>query len=158
MIVRIKYFAVFYCCIILLTSYTKRIENFESIPYGNWRIYKYVVGESPSGLSEKEIKGFLGKNIILEKEKVIFINDVCKRPVYKFSIEGNDYFVNNRINKKSLGIKKSSVYIVSLECGTQPKYNSSNSPNFSYEFIVVSGSTLIVNIMGDFFYLKKSIK
>lgn len=151
--VRIKFLIT---TLLTIAFYLKGMCGTDSIPYGKWEIYKYSIGSTPVGLSNKEIKGKIGKYVLLYRSQAVFIDDTCNAPKYNVRSESEDYFVNYlQINKSALGIKRDSVYVLSLDCETAPIYKGPDSPNFSSEFIVFSKTELIVNVMGVYFYLKK---
>lgn len=155
MIVTIKCFSI--SLLLFLTLYSEaQSVNKDSIPFGKWKIIKYKLGRAPIGLDQNEINQFIGKFIRLSQKKVVFVNDTCAQPLFKMHFEGDSYFINNyQIQKSSLGVKQVKVWLLNLDCGIQPIYESSGSPNFSYEFILISRTSMIVNIMGVYFYLKK---
>jgi hypothetical protein len=133
------------------------IKKEDTLPiFGDWQIYKFSPGYI-SEITDEEAKKYLTNEVILESNRAIVVYDTCYSPLFKSRIENSDKFFtqNYRMNKKVLNIRSDSIKIFSLDCKDNPKYYSENSPNFSYDFILINRNLMIVGFKGFIFYLER---
>lgn len=55
--------------------------------YGTWKITALIGGGSSSGLSERQVRRLIGKQVLITPEKFAFNGNVCLSPAYQRSKE-----------------------------------------------------------------------
>lgn len=62
--------------------------------YGTWKITALIGGGSSSGLSDRQVRRLIGKQVIITAEKFAFNGTVCKTPAYQRSKEDTAVYFN----------------------------------------------------------------
>lgn len=113
---------------------------------------RYLVEEfkiSPvSAMTEEEAEIYIGKEALFHEDVVILGDNYCYEPNFKIkNVKANEYLIYQyKTNPELLNITDEEIQVVSV----------SGERQFFNDFIKLSDNTILVNIDGVFFYLRKT--
>ncbi|HEX8611394.1 MAG TPA: hypothetical protein VF800_08925 [Telluria sp.] len=84
--------------------------------YGRWKI-KAMIGGGISSLSDRQARAFIGKSVVISKEKFLFNGKTCLHPPYARSVEPVDAYFEREWRARVTDIAlPDPVTIIDAEC------------------------------------------
>lgn len=121
-----------------------------------WQIESYEIGDNISTFTEQEINSLVGEKVVISNNLVVLFGDSCKTPNNDSEVKKMNMYLYEFYGQRSpLSRKKDNIEVINLNCNEAPKYNSDESPNFSWVVMLLDDNTAILPYNGVFFYLSK---
>lgn len=113
---------------------------------------RYIIEEykfsTVSTMTEEDAQSYIGREAVFHEDVVSIGDNYCYEPNYKIkNVKTNEYLIYQyKTNPELLNIEEEEIQIVSIS-GTEQFFN---------DFIKLTEDTILVNIDGVFFYLRKA--
>ena len=140
------------------TSYKDSLQtNNKDSLYGTWVVKEFKFGNSVSAFGKEEAAKYIGKQIILNADKVNIFGDECSQPSFDITKNNSKDFFYNDYNESDSSVipSQDSVTVDELSCSSTPVFTNSDSLNFNYSLIFLNRNEMITAVNGAYLFLSK---